>query len=303
MLYQKYRPTHLGDVFGQAEAVGILRSLRGNLPHSILFTGPSGCGKTTLARILKTELECGDPDFTELNCADFRGIDMVREVRNRMGLAPISGKCRIWLIDECHKLTNDAQNAMLKMLEDTPRHIYFMLATTEPGKLLKTILNRCTSIAVKAINNKQLCELVARVSELEKTELSDEAIEKIAELADGSARAALVMLESVIGLPTPEEQIEALEKSDSKRASIDICRALLNPRTKWPEMCIILKGVDEEPETLRRMILGYATSVMLGGGKMVSRAFLIIQACRDHWYDCGRAGLVSACFEVISNKE
>jgi len=106
-LYKKYRPKKLGNIVGQSNAVNILQSFidEGKIPHSLLFSGPSGCGKTTFARIIKRKLKCGDYDFTELNCADARGIDMTREIRSRLNQSPISGKCRVWLLDECHKLT------------------------------------------------------------------------------------------------------------------------------------------------------------------------------------------------------
>src|SRR5690606_3369465 len=110
----------------------------GDIPHAMLFTGPSGCGKTTLARILRVKLRCSDNDFQEINAADFRGIDSIRSMRQQVGAAPLGGDSRIWLIDEAHSMTADAQNAFLKLLEDTPRHVYFFLATTDPQKLKKT---------------------------------------------------------------------------------------------------------------------------------------------------------------------
>jgi len=133
---------------------------RNKVPHTLLFSGPPGCGKTTLARILRKKLNCGKYDFSEVNCADFRGIDMVRDIRSHLQQAPISGDCRVWLIDEAHKLSNDAQNAFLKMLEDTPNHVYFFLATTNPQKLLKTIRTRCTEVVVKSLGDKNMEELI-----------------------------------------------------------------------------------------------------------------------------------------------
>ena len=105
-LYLKYRPRKLSSIVGQESAVAVLNKLieKGKIPHCILFTGPSGCGKTTLARIMAKKVGCVGEDLDEKNCADFRGIDMVREIRDRIGLVPIGGSARVCIIDEAQKL-------------------------------------------------------------------------------------------------------------------------------------------------------------------------------------------------------
>ena len=137
-LYKKHRPKTLARVVGNKSTVEALRSMleARTLPHTLLFHGPSGTGKTTLARIVKNELGCLPTDFHEHNSSDFRGIDFIRELRSKVNLAA-AGPCRVWIIDECHQLTRDAQNAALKILEDTPSHVYFFLCTTDPQKLIK----------------------------------------------------------------------------------------------------------------------------------------------------------------------
>ena len=301
-LYKKHRPTKFNEIIGQDSSIKVLQTkLKSKtLPHALLFSGPSGCGKTTLARILRKKLGCGKHDFTELNTADFRGIEMVRDIRSHLYQAPISGKCRIWLIDECHKMTGDAQNAFLKMLEDTPNHVYFMLATTDPQKLKNTIRTRCTEIVVRTLNHKSMLKLFSHICTMEKTKLSEEVIEKIIECSNGSARKALVLLDQVIGLDNEDDMIEAIKTTTAEVQAIVIARALFNPRTKWIEMAKILKEtVDEEPEQIRWMILGYAKNVLLSGGKLSSRAYLIIDTFRDHFYDSKWAGLVASAYEII----
>ncbi len=305
-LYKKYRPKTFKEVIGQSSSVKVLQSFikKNKLPHTLLFTGPSGCGKTTLARILRRELKCGKHDFTELDCADFRGIDMVRNIRSRIQQAPISGKCRIWIIDECHKLTNEAQNAFLKMLEDTPNHVYFMLATTDPQKLRRTIRTRSTEIVVRSLNSKSLNNLLVSTLILEQKKVPDEVIEKIIECSDGSARKALVLLNQVVGLRNEDDMIEAIKATTAETQAIAIARALFNPRTKWSDMAKILKEtVNEEPEQIRWMVLGYAKSILLSGGKLSGRAYLIIEAFRDHFYDSKWAGLTATCYEIIIGTE
>jgi DNA polymerase III subunit gamma/tau len=212
-LYKKYRPKEFRDVIGQGSAVKVLEAKlkSNNLPHTLLFAGPSGCGKTTLARIVCRKLKCSKHDFKELNSADFRGIDMVRNIRININKAPIGGDCRVWLIDECHKLTTDAQNAFLKMLEDTPDHVYFMLATTEPQKLLPTIRTRSTEIAVKNLTRKSLQKLILFVSASALIGIDTEVLEKIIECSDGSARKALVLLDQIAELKSEEDMIEAIK--------------------------------------------------------------------------------------------
>lgn len=304
-LYLKYRPTCFRQVVGQDEAVRMLEEMMasGRVPHSLLLTGPSGCGKTTIARILKAHLECGDMDFFEMNAADTKGIDTIRDIRSRMTLSPVQGRCRMWLIDEAHKLTNDAQTGLLKMLEDTPRHVYFVLATTDPGKLLKTIHTRCTEVRLGLLSQSHIARVVKRAVKHEGKVISEEVVDKLTEVADGSARKALVLLHSAIGLEDEEKQLAAICKGDSEVHAKELCQLFLrNPRAKWPEVASYLKDLKEEPEDVRRAILGYMTTVLLGGGKLAARAFFIITCFEDSFYNSGKAGLVRACYEVSSKE-
>lgn len=300
-LYKKYRPSSFNEVVGQPDALKSLNSMgkAGTIPHTLLFTGPSGCGKTTIARILRNKLKCSDIDFFELNASDSRGIDTIREIKSQIGSAPLGGTSRIWLIDEAHALTGDAQNAFLKILEDTPKHVYFFLATTDPQKLKKTIITRCTEIRCKLIDNSELEKLVRSVAEKEEIEISTAVASKIAVVAEGSARKALVLLHSVINIKDEDSQLAAIEANDATGQGIEIARALISTKTSWPEMQAIIKKVDEEPETIRYIVLGYMNAVMLGNGNH-KRASLIIENFRDNWYDCKKAGLVISCYNVIN---
>jgi len=249
-----------------------------------------------LARILKDKLKCGDADFCEMNAADDKGIDIIRELKQRSGLAPIQGPCRIWLIDECANLTPQAQEAFLKLLEDTPKHVYFFLATTDPQKLKKTIITRSTEIRLKPLKPPMLKKLVQDVTAKEGKQIEADVVEKIADIAEGSARKALVLLHQVIDLGSEESKLEALQKADLKRVGIDIARALIKG-AKWPEVAGLLKTVDEEPETIRRIILGYMTTVAISKPNPV-REINVIEAFLEPFYASGKAGLVQACAVV-----
>lgn len=298
---RKYRPKTLDEVIGQRSAIRIIkRWVEGDcVPHAIMFYGPSGCGKTTMARILQRELGCHKDDFEELNCADTRGIDTIREIRRSMSLHAIH-KCRICLLDEAHKLSNDAQNALLKMLEDPPDTFYFILCTTDPAKLIRTIQTRCSTVAVSPIGFDEMLALIMRTVNATKGELSKRVAEGIIDAAEGSARKALNILEQVLGIRTEGEQLEAISKFDHKNEAVTIAKALMDPRTRWPDMTRVLKSCDlEEPERLRHLILAWCTSFLLNGGKGSGRAAMIIDVFRDSFFNSHKAGLVHACFEAV----
>jgi len=302
-LYRKYRPKKFEDVIGQDDAVETLKRKRetNSIPHAILFHGPYGTGKTTLARIVARYLKCGKFDFIEKNTADYRGIDSIREIRATMNQAPIDGDSRVWLLDEFHMATREAANGTLKLLEDPPEHVYFMLATTEPEKLLVGIKQRCLQVKLNPISEDNLFEIVNNVCKKEKIKLSDTVKEKIAEYAGGAAREALQILDKVYQLDGEKKQLKAIEKSSTTTATIEIARKLMNPKTKWREIAPILKELEnEDAENIRWMILGYSKSVLLKSDN--ARAFRMIEAFRDNMYDCKFSGVVSACYELTQEK-
>lgn len=310
-LYKKYRPSKLSEIVGQDEAVASLKGMlaQNKLPHTILFTGPSGVGKTTLARILKNRLKCSDIDFNDVNCASIDGVlDVIRGIQARMTQAPLAGPCRIWLLDEVQSLTRAtyAQQAMLKILEDTPKHVYFFLCTTDPGKLLTAIRSRSTEVKLKSVGHDDLYVLLKGTLDKEGTKVSDAVVEKIIEAAEGGPRKAMVLLHQVLGVEDEIKQLELIEKSDTKNLAITLARSLVcfpNKRPPWPRIGQILKDIEgEDCEQIRHLILSYARSVILKGGGLAPVAADAIDCFETNLQDSKHAGLALMCWKLFHRK-
>lgn len=304
-LYKKYRPKTLKAVVGQPDAVKVLTGYltSASVPHTILFSGNSGCGKTTLARIMADKLGCGDSDFVELNAADTRGIDTVRDIRQQMNSRPLSGTCRIYLLDESHKLTSDSQSAMLKILEDTPKHVYFMLATTHPEKILAAVRNRCTEIKIRPLKATEVRQLLDKVCGKESLTVSDEVLSAIVESSDGSARKSLVLLDKVAQLTDDADRLAAIQTDEANAPAFDVVRKILYGKGKprWEEVAKIIEslGNDQEWESLRHLVLACATKELLKTGSV--KAANVLQAFQYNYFDTKRAGFVLSCYTAVNS--
>lgn len=301
-LYNAYRPQAFEEIIGNDTTVKSLQRLlarpRKEVPHAFLFSGPSGCGKTTLARLVAKSLGCTGMNLQELDTAHFRGIDTVREVRNAMNLCPTGGgTCRVWIFDEVHQTTKDAQSALLKALEDAPAHAYFLLATTEPEKLLPTLVNRCSRFEVAALTDREMGRLLAEIIAAESKPVPDEVVQTLVDNSLGSPRAALVALDALIDLDPEEMKAQALQVLESQNKAIELFRALLSGKPSWKAIAGILSGLSDDPESVRRAGLGYAMGAILRGD--CPRAYLILDAFRETFFYTGKPGLVRACYEIV----
>lgn len=305
--HRKYRPKSLKTVKGQPRAVEMLLRLQqaDKIPHQMIFTGPSGCGKTTLARIVADKLiNCQGRDFIEINAAVSRGVDMVRDIQRQINHKPLYGTSRVWLIDEAHKLTGDAQNGLLKLVEEPPAHAYIMLASTEPNKIIKTIQTRCTEIKVQLLSPEDIIETVSRVADKEDISLTKEALDKIAEASEGSARKALVILQSLIGITGDKEKLAAIEKAANRSEAYQIGLELIYRSKGWAGVSsIISKLEDADWEGIRMLILAMASNVLLDPKKTTfyPKAYKVIVCFSEPFYNTGRAGLVASCYEATRN--
>lgn len=299
----KYRPSTLSEVKGNREIVTTLESMlsdKSTCPHSFLLTGQSGCGKTTIGRIIAARLGCVGVDFYEIDSADFRGIDSARDIRKNAQYMPRDGECIVFLIDECHKLTNDAQNALLKILEDTPSHVYFILCTTDPQKLLSTIKGRCSTFQVKPLTETQMYGLLRKVVKEEGKELPKLVLDQIVQDSLGQSRNALQTLEQVLHA-SPEQQLEIAKRAAEQQSEvIELCRALLSKKG-WKEVSGILirlkEAKEEDAEGIRRSVLGYCQAILLKAENNLAAA--VLEAFLEPTYNTGFPGIVFSCYSAV----
>ena len=230
-LYRKYRPQKLDDIVGQAHIKRALSNAiqLNKIAHAYLFTGPRGTGKTSTARILAKSLNCVEGptvtpcencesckaitntipiDVIEIDAASNRSVDDAHEILEKVQYAPVNGKYKIYIIDEVHMLTTQAFNALLKTLEEPPKNVIFILATTESHKVLDTIKSRCQRFDFKRITTNDIIEHLKKIAKAEKINISDSAISVIAKSSAGGMRDSLALLDQVSTMGESKEITE-----------------------------------------------------------------------------------------------
>lgn len=221
-LYRKYRPLHLSEVIGQDKTIEQLQGAltKGKISHAYLFVGPRGCGKTSVARIFAHEinhfdyqLEDSYIDIIEIDAATFTSVDNIRELREKAMIMPTLGKYKVYIIDEVHMLSNSAFNALLKILEEPPEHVIFIMATTNPEKIPATIISRTQIYRFNLAEPKVMQDFLRSVCDKEGIKISDDALKIITERGGGSFRDSLSILNQISTVNLSEETIEASDVS------------------------------------------------------------------------------------------
>lgn len=193
----KYRPTEFSDVSSQKSVIKILeRQIEtGQFVNSYLFSGPSGTGKTTVARILANKINKGFGEPIEIDAASNNGVDNVRLIIEQADQRALDSEYKVYIIDECHMLTNQAWNALLKLIEEPPKYTIFMFCTTELQKVPETIQNRCQQYRLSRIADSEIATRLQHICNLEGFDITNEAINQITKMASGSMRQAIAYLD------------------------------------------------------------------------------------------------------------
>ena len=290
-LFRKYRPQSFKDIVGQESLVRALSNAieLNRIANAYLFCGPRGTGKTSSARILAKSLNCEhgptlEPcqkcasciditnaqglDVIEIDAASNRGIQDAKELINQVQYAPIHGKYKIFIIDEVHMLSNDAFNALLKTFEEPPKNVIFILATTEPHKVLETIVSRCQRFDLRRITIEDIVKRLREISDLENIKITQEALYTIAKNVSGGLRDSLALLDQVSILGIKEEITKDLIEELLGKVNFDILLNLLNQIYNQDTQAAII-CVDEiyskgnEPRNLAENFIEFLRNVIL----------------------------------------
>ncbi|MBI2587422.1 DNA polymerase III subunit gamma/tau, partial [Candidatus Amesbacteria bacterium] len=297
--YLKYRPQKIEelDLVGVRERLRRTLSSGKDLPHAWLFAGPRGTGKTSAARILAKAVNCelrikkqelgepcnkcnicksvtggSAPDVMEIDAASNRGIDEIRELRERVGLAPMQAKYKVYIIDEAHMLTTEAANALLKTLEEPPAHAIFILCTTEAEKLPETVRSRCAEVEFKKPSVEEIVEKLEKVAKGEELGIKNQELREVAKAARGSFRDAIKILEQVIlAGGDVAKVIDNIDPGEFLEMEVDEALKFIN---KLVEDGVNLRGVVERcVEVLRERLLETKDVSLIGKIEGLEKAY------------------------------
>ena len=263
-LQTKYRPTTLDEVVGQDHIKpGLEAVMAAGQQQTFLFEGPSGTGKTTLARLVAAQLGC--TTVKEIDAATHTGVDAMRTVASGAQFVSMDGGNQAFIVDECHRLSKQAWESLLKDIEEPPAGVFWFFATTEPNKILKTVRTRCMTYTLKDVPWRKLLGLLSQIATAEGIDTTDEILDVCAEEADGSPRQALVNLATVQHTKDVGEARAALNRLAGDKEAFDFAKLVMKKETSFKALCDMLKLLKEiNPESIRHTVRAYATTTILG---------------------------------------
>jgi len=279
VLYRKYRSKDLSEVLGQSHITTALNNaLKNNrIAHAYLFTGPRGVGKTSTARILAHAVnnlpyneDSNHIDIVEIDAASNNGVDEIRELREKAYITPTAGKYRVYIIDEVHMLSKPAFNALLKILEEPPEHVIFILATTETHKLPETIISRTQRFSFKPISNEDVIKHLKEIAQKERYKISDDAYRLLAEKGQGSFRDSISLLDQISSIKNDIEEEDVINYlgMPSERTISDVIDLLESVNPNYKQMSLELNKLYDQgfnPENLSKAIMGIIRRKLVEG--------------------------------------
>ena len=291
----EYRPLSFDELIGFKKEKESLLSII-NTKRTYLLYGKRGCGKTTIGRLIAYELDIKDIDIIEIDAATNRGIDDAKAIKQNASFSPLSGKHKIYIIDEAHQLTGAAFDALLKTLEEPPKHCYFVLCSSEVDKIPTTIKSRCSKYEVNPLSNEESEDLLNWIIKEEKLTVSKEVITAIIDKNEGVPREMLVSLDMIKSMKNNEDAISLIYAASGNAQVIELCRALL-AKKDWKTISQLIKDIKEEPESIRYAVMGYMSAVLLNGDN--KQAALVMMEFSNTFMYSKKPGLVLACYMVI----
>ena len=267
-LYIRFRPTSFKSVLGHETVIKALSGVlkKPDRPHAYLLTGPSGVGKTTIARIIGKELKIDLKNIMEIDAASHGGVESMRQVTKQVQYKAFGDSAsRLIIVDECHALSTQTWQSLLKAIEEPPEHVYWAFCTTEDTKVPRTIKTRCFSVQLKALSQSDLQDLLTDIVVATESRIEEPVIRKCCKAANGSARQALQNLMAVKELSPGDKLVGVIGEADDEKTILDLIRALLfNRAITWQKLAKQLKAMEETPpETFRRIVLNYCMKCLL----------------------------------------